>query len=179
MINAEILATDMSQVRQALKGFDKELKKHIKKDIRSKIKPMQDEIRKSALRTLPARGMLNKYVGETIRVTDNVSVSGRGVTVKLTGAVAKSRAKKYSKSKGKRKYRQYGHQVSLTDLDRGRIGHPVYGRGKLVYQNIKPGFWKNAIRGEVGDKVVATIKESVQQAAVQVARDITSARESR
>lgn len=178
-VEVEVRGTDMVGLRKAIAGMDKEMKSAISARVRKSVPDVEKFMRNSALRTLPKSGRLNQYVGETLKVRGRVTVGGRGVVMKLEASVPKTKAKKYSVGKGVRKYKKYGPTVDLLRIDRGRVAHPVFGRGKLQYQNVKPGFWTDQIRGEAGDRVINEIREAVVDAVTQVARDMNAVKETK
>ena len=109
---AEQLATLSKRLKEA---GDKDLKKELSAGIRQAMEPLKQEVRQSALRTLPQRGGLARRTAKTsLRVTR----SARGIRL-----VGKS-------------------SDSIRRMNSGTIRHPVFGnRSVWVDQRIPPGWW--------------------------------------
>lgn len=120
-------AQDLERVSRRLKQLgDKELKNELSRGINRAVKPMKDEVKAAALRDLPKRGGLNKFVAKLSWKT-KTKTSGQSVGVTIVA----------DKS---------GHD--LKAIDRGRVRHPVFGnRRAWVLQQVKAGFFSNTVRG--------------------------------
>lgn len=106
----------------------KELVRELRKEFRKPIPAVRKSIRARALSTLPAGGGLNKWAAKT-RITADVKLSGRTVSVRLIG--------KRDSAKGK---------SDVNALDRGRVRHPSWGRrgaGQWHTQTVKAGFFSS------------------------------------
>lgn len=105
----------------------KEVVKQLRKRLREPVPAVRKEIKARALSTLPRSGGLNVWVSKT-RITAQVKVSSRSLTVKLRGG--------RNSSTGKRS--------DMRRIDRGRLRHPSWGRrgaGQWHTQTVEDGFF--------------------------------------
>lgn len=124
---------------------DKALRKELMRGIQRGGKKMKPHVRVAALRELPKKGGLNEFVADA-----KVSVrtrSGKNAGVRLVGA-------------------KKGHD--LAAIDRGRLRHPVFGRG-WVNQSIEPGWWSKTLPDHA-DEVRAEIVTALDDVARRLAR---------
>lgn len=142
-------ADDLLRVSKALKAAGQvELRKQLNKGLRDAAKPMRQVAKDAALRDLPQRGGLNRFVaGKRTRIAVK---TGRepGVSV----VVAKQDPR----------------------LEEGRLVHPVFNRrradGKrvVVVQRIRPRIFSQALglaAPQVRDELVAVINDMAQRIA--------------
>lgn len=107
---------------KALKAAGGDLRKEYLKALRTATAPAKTTIPESARTTLPRRGGLNETVARNLKVTTRTSLSGPTATVRIVA------------TEGPRKH--------ITDLNRGRLRHPVFGNREVwVGQPVLPGFF--------------------------------------
>jgi hypothetical protein len=143
---------------------DKQLKVEVIKAAQRATRDVKDEIKASAVETLPSSGGLGRWVA-AITLRTRVAFGGRSVGVTIQGALDNKRAAKKSRSSGKRyKARRsgtFGARADLGAINRGRVMHPVYGRGPLQLQRVQEGFWTKPLEGETAEKARAEIVEAM------------------
>lgn len=107
------------------KAFKKQsgtpLKKQLLAGIRKEGKPAILAARRSATSTLPSRGGLAARVSKTpIGVRTRLSGNSAGIQVKATGK---------------------GGASAVSEIDQGRVRHPVWGRAPWFSQSVRPGWF--------------------------------------
>lgn len=123
-------------------------------------KPVKEEIRRSALESLPKRGGLNVYIAELKTVTQS-RISGASIGVRITSSKSK-KAHEAHRRKFSRQNRGLSRRaqlpkgilfgkglVDLRRLDAGRAKHPTYGHRPWVLQDVTPGFFTRVVKGSV------------------------------
>jgi hypothetical protein len=154
-----------------LKGADKELRRQQARAVQRATKPVKQEIKASAIATLPSRGGLGLWASK-IGIRTRQAYSGRNVGITITGTID-NKAKVRGRGKGKRQARTFGDRADLRAINRGRIMHPVYGRGPLVGpQMVKKGFWDKPMLGVTAQRA----KREILEAMVNTLRAIQSKR---
>jgi hypothetical protein len=121
------------------------LKRDLLRGLREGTKPMVEAARASALENLPKHGGLNQVVASSkIAVRTRTSGGNPGVRV-----VALSK-----------------HNIAA--MDRGRLRHPTYGHEPWVTQQIRPGWWTDALMSEaptVRRALLAVLHETAEKVA--------------
>lgn len=127
------------------------IRKELYKSITTAVEPAEAAIRESAEAILPKAGKLGEAVGTGLvfKVSKRLGGNSVGVTMKATWP---------------------GHD--LRSINRGRVFHPYYGRGKYGPQTVPEGFWDKPIEGPVAKQA----KDSVRQALVRARDQITAGR---
>lgn len=121
-----------AKTSRALKNYgSKQLRSEFTKGITAAVKPLKVATKASAVATLPSRGGLGRRVART-SLPHRRRATGQAAGVRI---VAQPNAVKDPKR-----------------IDRGRIRHPVYGRGPWVLQDVTPGWFTKPL--EAGAPVV-------------------------
>lgn len=144
-------AGQLKRVSAALKKHgDKELSKELTRGITAAVKPLKKDVKTSARTVLPKRGGLAKRVG-------------RGTLQHKT--------RKTGRSAGVRIIAKPNTVNDPRRIDRGRIKHPVFGRGPWVLQDVKKGYFtkpltdgRQVVRKELV-KVMKDIAKKIERAA--------------
>lgn len=116
------------------------------RNIRIATAPARDEVRRSALASLPRRGGLNQWVADA-DVSTSVLTGARSAGVRIV-------SKRQSSTK----------QTDLPKIDAGQVRHRVFGkwlRG-VPTQNVPPGYFTRPLSGldpAVGAACLATMEE--------------------
>ena len=155
-------------VQDALRNADADIRRAMAAAIKSATASLPAEIEKSARATLPAGGGLNDYVA---RIPVKVKTITSGKTVTFT-AEATGNTKHHQPGKsGRRRSGTFGANVDLRAINRGRVMHPVWGRGPLVGpQMVKPGYWTRPLEGPVAQRALKQIREALEDVAKKIAR---------
>jgi hypothetical protein len=142
---------------------DKEQKRELYKAVQRATKPVKEEIKQSARDTLPHGGGLNEWVA-ALAIRTKQSYNGRMPGVTIMGA---KNNKTRGRGRGKRKTGTFGKNADLRRINAGRVAHPVFGHGPLVFQNVTAGFWDRPLTGvtaqrakrEIRDAMASTVRE--------------------
>ena len=103
------------------------LKRDMLRGLREGAKPLVETAHASALENLPKKGGLNEIVAAQ-KIVVRTRTSGGNPGVRVVGV----------------------SREHLKDMDAGRLRHPVFGNRKAwVTQQIKPGWWSDALMAEV------------------------------
>lgn len=117
-------AENLGRVAQSLRAAGRsDLKRELLKGIRAATKPLRAAVKLYAVATLSGRGGLGKRVARTRMTTQ--TRTGRDPSVRIKAAA----------NAVKDPYR----------IDRGRIRHPVFGRGPWVLQDVTPGWFRTPL----------------------------------
>lgn len=118
---------ELAKLSRALKeAGERGLQRELSKGIGEALKPLKDDLRRSARATLPERGGLAERVARSqIRTVRANSARRTGVRVKVTNM----------------------DDYALRRLDRGQLRHPVPGTDKWVDQRVPSGWWTNPTTG--------------------------------
>lgn len=124
--------SDLTRLIADLKRTEssKAVLKEVRRTIRRPIPAAREGIKAAALRTLPVRGGLNRWVAST-KVTASIALTARRVQVTLKGG--RNSARKRS---------------DVNAIDRGRVRHPAWGRrgpGQWSNQTVVPGFFTTTV----------------------------------
>lgn len=118
-------ADQLAAVTKRLKAAGEQgkgLRKQLLKEIRLAAKPLVQDVRQSAMDTLPASGGLNRQIRKGIGV--RTRAAGKSVGVRI---VAKNR-------------------YAIKSMDKGRLRHPVFGnRDVWVAQSVPPGWFTRPV----------------------------------
>lgn len=119
-------AEDLERLGKQLKELgDKELRRELFRGFARATKPLKEAASDRAVRELPKRGGLNRWVAAS-KLATRTRVSGKNVGVRIVGT-------------------KKGSDVEA--IDRGRLRHPVFGNRKVwVTQEVKPGWFTVAIQ---------------------------------
>jgi hypothetical protein len=127
-------ANQLAQVSKALKAqgeAGKGARKELYKAIQRGTKQLKKDVQANALAELPHRGGLAATVASS-KLATKTRGGGQGVGVKIVAT---------------------GKKVSdLKSMDKGKLRHPVYGRGAWVMQSVPPGWFTKPL--EEGADVV-------------------------
>lgn len=150
-MNDNVIVTGAEELevlgRQLKELGDKELRRDLFRGFSRATKPLKEDVRRSALRSLPSRGGLNQWVADA-KLATRTRVSGKTVGVRIAGSRSNKQLRK----------------SDLNAINRGRLRHPVFGNRKVwVTQMVKPGWFT--------DPLVAGADE-VRQELVQVMDDV-------
>lgn len=115
-------------------GSDRTIVKNLAKRIRKLAAPIRQELKASALATLPAGGGLNLWVAKA-RV--NVAIR-RGVDTAGVDIV-----------EGRNSSRR---RSDLRKINQGSVRHQTYGHAPWKLQSIEPGFFTTPLEGSIGDQ---------------------------
>lgn len=154
------------RVKEIMKQADKDIRRETFKAVNRAVKPIRDELKTSARKTLP--GDLAEWVAKPLTTRTRQAYSGKsvGITVKAT---VPSKMKGRGKSK-RRRTGTFGAKADLGAINRGRVMHPVWGRGPLVGpQMVKAGFFTDVARGPVSDRAKVEIKAALEAVAQKIA----------
>lgn len=139
---AEQLAALAKDLRAA---GDKELRKELMRGLQRAGKPMKAAARQAALDELPSRNGLAALVASSRwSVTTRSAGKGAGVRVAGRGLVNAS-----------------GQETDLASLNRGRLRHPVYGRGAWVNQPVRVGWFTDAMELQADTSVRAEVLAAI------------------
>jgi hypothetical protein len=106
----------------------KGLRKELLKQIRIAAKPLVQDVRNSAIDTLPARGGLNRQIRKGVGI--RTRAAGKSVGVRI---VAKNR-------------------YAIKSMDKGRLRHPVFGnRDVWVAQSVPAGWFTRPVEAGADD----------------------------
>lgn len=152
MIELRVEGADkLARVSKALRqAGDKDLAKELRQGITRAVKPLKVAAKQSASSTLPSRGGLGKRVSRTsLPHSKRGGAKNPGIRIKaLPNAVA-----------------------DPLRIDRGRVRHPVWGRGPWVLQDVTPG-WFTKPMNEAGPAVRAEIAAALDVVAAKIARSV-------
>lgn len=133
---------DLEKFARDLKASPKEIQREVYREINSATKDFRDEIRKSALETLPSRGGLARLVANS-NIRANVS---RGKSFRVTISVKPRK----------------GSSFGGWEMDKGIVRHRTYGRGPLIKQGISAG-WFSTVWLEFGDEAARRVGDAVMK----------------
>lgn len=131
------------------KADDKRLSRHLSREIRGVVKPLGRRWLDRAADELPQRGGLGDKVRRQGRIGVQQSLRGASTSVTVSLKVP----------------------MDLRSLNRGRIRHPVFGRGGWVDQRIRPGIFTDALAAEAPAARKALVRAG--QAALDEMKDIS------
>lgn len=124
-------ADQLAAVTKRLKAAGEQgkgLRKELLKRIRLAAKPLVQDVRNSAMDTLPAKGGLNRRIRTGIGV--RTRAAGKSVGVRI---VAKNR-------------------YAIKQMDKGRLRHPVFGNREVwVQQSVPPGWFTKPVEAGADD----------------------------
>lgn len=123
--------------------------KQMRKDIRQPVPAVRKSIKARALSSMPKGGGLNKWVAAT-RITAQVKVSSRAITVKL---------------KGGRNSR--GGRSDIKAIDRGRLRAPTWGHKPWHTQAVPSGFFSEPAEDSRAEWI-AVVDQAVDTAIAQI-----------
>lgn len=136
------------RVSKALKDAPKELRGELTKGITRAVRPLKQSVRAEAKSSLPRRGGLGARVART-KLPHRRRATGRGAGLRVLaqpGAVADPRR-----------------------IDRGRVRHPVFGRGPWVLQDVPEGWFTRPMRDGA-----PTVRRELLQVMDDIARKIAA-----
>lgn len=121
------------------------LRREITKAVTRTLRPIETDVRRSAVRTLPRRGGLGAEVSRS-RITRSQRSTGDVVTVEISAS----------------------HRYDIAAMNKGRVNHPLYGNRRHWYsQRVRPRWWSDPTRRS-GPRVRAALNDAM----TTVARDI-------
>ena len=143
-------ADKLGRVSKALREAGaKGLKKELLRGINKATKPLRVAAKVSAATRLPRRGGLAKRMAKTRMSTK--TRTGRDPSVRISAAANAVR--------------------DPLRVDRGRIKHPVFGRGPWVLQDVTPGWFRTPL-----EKGAPIVRPEIIQAMDDVAEKIAHTR---
>lgn len=112
MPTPEQAAHDLELLGRRLKTADKQLRKDLLREIRTAGKPTIEDIRASALATLPNRGGLANRVGKDTKFGTRTRTAGRsaGVQIRSTGGASSGRTLKSLDEEGTWRHPLFGNR---------------------------------------------------------------------
>lgn len=133
-------------------GTDRTIINNLSKDIKKMVGPVRTELRDSAIKTLPKRGGLNKWVARS-RVNALVR---RGV--KTAGlSIREGR----NSSTGKR--------TDLRRINAGTVRHPLFGdRHHWYLEKVEPGFATKVFDGPVVEEFTHLTLDAIDKTIAEV-----------
>lgn len=133
----------LAELSAKLKAIgDKELSREFSKSVSAAMKPLVQELRRSAASTLPSSGGLAAKVAKSQIRTQRRASSG----IRVVGKNA------------------YG----IKEMDEGRVRHPVFGnRSAWAVQSVRPGWWTKPTE-QVGPDVRRALQEAMEAIARKV-----------
>jgi hypothetical protein len=141
---------DVAKLSRDLKAAgNKDLPKEMRAAGKRIAKPAQEAIRQAALDTLPGGGGLNEWVGNRLKFSTLVRLSGKNVGIKI-----------------KTRHRGATGLSDLGALNRGKARHPLYGNRDHWYLTEVPAGWVGKALNEMTD----TAQEEFLAAVNEVAR---------
>lgn len=124
----------------------KDLRKELLASIRKATKPVVQDVRASALDTLPSRGGLAALIAAS-RLGTQTRLSGKRVGVKLKASNA--------------------HDIK--GMDQGRLRHPLFGRKHWYLQSVPAGWFSQPIE-ESAPEIRSEIGKGMTRITNQIAR---------
>lgn len=141
-------AAQLGALAKVLKDAgDKDLRKELLRGLQKAGRPLKAAAKEAAVKGLPSSGGLNDYVAAG-QFAVRTRTGARNPGIRLVG-------------------KKKGHDIRATD--RGRLRHPVWGHDWWVTQDIKPGWWTDAM---TSDRVLAPVRRDVLDAMQAVAAKI-------
>jgi len=135
--------TDLARKARAM---SRDLERNLIKELADATEPLQRDIRRSAVETLPARGGLNRRAAS---LRFNLRLRQRGLRLEAAA--------------GPRGIRR------MDELNRGQLRHPVWGNVRVwVRQQILPGWWDRPV--QAGD---ARLRRAAEETLERFARRLT------
>jgi len=142
---------DFVALSRALRKYgSKEFKRELTTGITRATRPLKKAAKDSARSRLPSRGGLGRRVART-SLTHKRRVTGAGAGIRIEakpGAVADP-------------YR----------IDRGRVAHPVFGHGPIVFQSVQPGWFTDPMQ-KGGPAVTKELLQMLSRMATKIASSI-------
>lgn len=139
---------DLQRIANRLKeAGDKGLKRRVSASLRKVARPVGERVVRKGASGLPRRGGLSSRVASRGRVGVSNSLGGRSASVRLL-------------------LRDGGDD--LSQMDRGSLRHPVYGRKTWVRQSIRAGLFSDALAPEmpaVRRELIAAANETLNDVA--------------
>lgn len=126
-VDVQIQATrELESVARRLKrAGDADLRRELLRGINRAVRPLKQAVQDAAVRELPKRGGLNRWVADSKFGSRTRATAGRDARVTITTKKA-------------------GHDIRA--IDRGRLRHPVFGnRTTWVNQEVKPGWFTRTV----------------------------------
>lgn len=176
----------------ALRKADKDLRVEVRKAINRATVPVKEEIKASAVQSLPHRGGLGAWVADA-KLSTSSQFTGNNAGVRITmskdkATIAARAHRKAARSRGKGKKKFFDHSgrsyvtgggpADLWAINRGRVRHPYWGRwprhGPSVggdIQLIAPGFFDRAAE-KTKPRVAAEIHQAMEDAIRKMPRHI-------
>jgi len=130
-------------VARALRDLgDKELSREVYRGLNRATIPLREDARRSAASRLPQRGGLADRVAKSKMTTRRRAGRNPGITIRARG------------------------MPQLQGMDRGRVRHPVFGRGPWVTQRITPGWFTEPMEAgapEVRRELLRVLDEAARE----------------
>lgn len=117
--NMAVEAEKFKEVRRRLKDAQKDMRRGLNASIRRSVNGLKDDVRQSALTTLPKRGGFAERI------------AGSRFSIRQTATAVKFKME---------------NPYQLKRVNAGQLRHPVYGnRSTWVFQQVRPGFWSKPV----------------------------------
>lgn len=141
------MADDLTRLIADLKGVSdrKDILKEVRRTIRGPLPNTRKNVKAAAVRTLPTRNGLGKWVAGT-RLSAKIKLTASAVSVNIRGGRNSAGSKKRS---------------DINAIDRGRVRHPSWGRrgpGQWHTQTVVPGFFTKTVEEQRPEYVEAVDK---------------------
>lgn len=174
MPRIQVDTKELKAFGKALRTADKEIRTELFKAVQSATKPIKEEIKAEAILTLPERGGLGTWVSK-IGIRTRQAFSGRNVGITITGTL-NNKAKAAGRGRGRRKAKTFGKVADLRAINRGRVMHPVFGKGPMVGpQMVRAGFWNRPLETLTAVRAQKEIQDAMKRAVAQIAARVRSA----
>jgi hypothetical protein len=142
---------DFVALSRALRKYGgRELKRELTTGITAATKPLKRAAKDSARSILPSRGGLGRRVART-SLPHKRRTTGRGAGIRIE---AKPNA-----------------VADPFRIDRGRVAHPVFGRGPIVFQSVPKGWFTDPMEAG-GPAVRKELQQTMSRVATKIARSI-------
>lgn len=171
MVDAHVEVVGLQEMLKKLKGAkNKELRGALVRAMNTAAKPVKEEIKESARRTLPSGGGLGEWAAN-LDIKTKTSLTSRrpGVTIQASARAKVKRARRAGRIRKVRLAGTFGQFADVRALDRGRVMHPMFGRAKkggglFGPQMVKPGFFTDVVTGPVSQRAGVEIKRELDKA---------------
>lgn len=152
-IDIDVVSKDIARLASSVRrlGADRTIVNNMAKRVRASVPPIRQAVRDNALRILPKRGGLNRWVA---RVSVNARVRRSASNAGVSLAIGRNSAKQRTDS---------------AKIDAGRLRAPLFGDRRYWHlQAVRPGFASKAVTEEgvteFRKQVVLAVDDAVEEA---------------
>lgn len=178
---------------EAMKLLAKELEKAGRRDLKVELKKeaqrftrdnrIREDIAESARDTLPGGGGFVRKPRRRGKRRDGTPRVGRPRSSRkarkpkpLNEVVAKAKVKTVANFSGRRvgvyitgSQAKKGGRLDLNSINKGKVRHPTFGHGPMVFQRVQPGYFDRPLEGEVADRFRRHVLAAINTIRRQVA----------